>query len=385
MQPDHPQPPPLTHRLSRRSFLGQCSAAAGKVASSAVAAPLVIQAELEAALPRNKLAVGLIGVGQHGLKWAQSITESPDIKLSAWFDPDPAQIDKASSLLRKKNITPPKFASIENEIFDCAHIDALIIASPSQFHFRHISQAIHAGKHVVAEKPLGMNQEELAEIENLLAKNEKIALLTAWTRRYFEPRKDLIQWLKTTQPGKMIEMQVCWNQPQGPQQGHGGWMLDRAAMGDWLAEHGDHIWDLLLEIRPDSVPSVVKSIRSGHLDRPSRYFSVVLDWPDGCIAHVRHNMIGSSGFQSPGLSFNIQFENALVDLITGRIASAAKFNNQSFEFKCERNEMQSILGELLARIQRPSHLISMDNQAEIERSRQILDLRNNIVSQMINI
>ena len=107
MPPDQSHPAPLAARLTRRSFLGQCSSAAGKVASGVVAAPLVIQTELEAALVKKKLRIGLLGVGNQGLRWAETILTSAETELVSWFDPDASQIDKAAGLLRKKGLHLP--------------------------------------------------------------------------------------------------------------------------------------------------------------------------------------------------------------------------------------------------------------------------------------
>lgn len=385
MPPDQSHPAPLAARLTRRLFLGQCSSAAGKVASGVVAAPLVIQAELEAALVKKKLRIGLLGVGNQGLRWAETILTSAETELVSWFDPDASQIDKAAGLLRKKGLAAPAFALSESTLLENAEIDTVVVASPSHLHFAQIMRAIECGKHVLTEKPVGFTNEEISLIEKKLGETDKTVFMTAWNRRYSPERQALINWLKTSPMGKLLDMQICWNQPQGPPQGRNGWMLETTATGDWVAEHGDHVWDLLFELRPEMNPKVVKAVRSAQKERTSWFFSVVLDWSDGSLAHFRHSMLPNSGFLAPGLSFLIQFENGVVDLMTGRISSSNKINIPKFEFRSEKNEMQSMLDVFFGRISGLETLRQTENRAELARARQILGLRSSITEQFVDL
>ncbi|MFM7130453.1 MAG: Gfo/Idh/MocA family protein [bacterium] len=379
------QPAPLATRLSRRSFLGQCSSAAGKVASGVVAAPLVIQAELEAALDKKKLRLGLLGVGHQGLRWAEAIQTSADTELVSWFDPEASQLEKSAGLLRKKGIGGPQATLSESILLENAEVDAIVVASPSHLHFQQIIRAIECGKHILAEKPVGFTSVEIRQIEKKLGETDQSVFMTAWSRRYCPGRQALMKWLKTSPMGKMLEMQICWNQPQGPPQGRNGWMLETKATGDWLAEHGDHVWDLLFELRPEMSPNVVKAVRHGQKERPSRYFSVVLDWPDGCLAHFRHSMLPNSGFLPPGLSFLIQFENGVVDLISGRISASNKINPAKSEFSRNENELHPILGVFIDRISASDSVVNRENLAELARAGQIQSLRDSIAEQFVHL
>ncbi len=73
------------------------------------------------------------------------------------------------------------FGSYE-ELFKCKDIDVIYIATPHNSHMRWAIQAMQAGKHVLCEKPLGIN---LLEVEQMVAasKENNVFLMEAlWTR-----------------------------------------------------------------------------------------------------------------------------------------------------------------------------------------------------------
>lgn len=384
MKSENQSPAPLSSRLSRRTFFSQCSAAAGKVASSAVAAPLVIAAELDGAIGK-KLRLGLLGVGQQGLKWAGAILENQGLSLAGWYDPDLNQMEKAAGMLERRGFNLPKAASSENCIWENPEIDAVIIASPSHLHFRQILKSIENGQHVLAEKPLGMSSAEFNEIQSLLQVNEKVVLMSAFSRRYSGHRRALLEWLKAEPLGRMLGVDVCWNQPQGPRQGWHGWMMDVARTGDWVAEHGDQIWDMLFELRPGMLPAVVKAVRKAGRDQPSRYFSAVLEYSDGVMTYIRHSLLPGGNFQSPGLSFLIQYEKGMVDLMSGRISGQIKPGTPKFEIDRAEDELNAMLIAFNSRIHAKPIEITVANSDELQRYHNILQLRNEISERFLEL
>jgi predicted dehydrogenase len=50
------------------------------------------------------------------------------------------------------------------EFLEKGDLEAVLIAVPDEFHLPLARQALEAGKHVLVEKPLGMNSEECAEL-----------------------------------------------------------------------------------------------------------------------------------------------------------------------------------------------------------------------------
>lgn len=77
-------------------------------------------------------------------------------------------------------------------------MDAVFIATPDQFHAPQIGMALEHGLHVLAEKPLAVDEAQFAYLKQLaeLARRKKLTFLTCHPRR-FDPR---YQWAKFALP-----------------------------------------------------------------------------------------------------------------------------------------------------------------------------------------
>jgi predicted dehydrogenase/threonine dehydrogenase-like Zn-dependent dehydrogenase len=62
-------------------------------------------------------------------------------------------------------------------------LDAIVIATRHNTHAQYVREALHAGKHVFVEKPLALDEAELAGIEAALAESERV-LLVGFNRRF---------------------------------------------------------------------------------------------------------------------------------------------------------------------------------------------------------
>src|SRR5262245_57392923 len=100
--------------------------------------------------------VGLIGVG--GIA---AFTHYPGLKTVSGARVI-AMTDTEGTLLEQRSKEWPEVRvcrSLE-ELLDLADLDAVIVATPNSTHRRLVSTAVQAGKHVLCEKPLGMNLTE---------------------------------------------------------------------------------------------------------------------------------------------------------------------------------------------------------------------------------
>ena len=60
-----------------------------------------------------------------------------------------------------------------DEFLDKSEVDAVLIAVPDEFHLPLARQALKAGKHVLLEKPLGVNSEACAELSEAVRRSGK--------------------------------------------------------------------------------------------------------------------------------------------------------------------------------------------------------------------
>ena len=87
--------------------------------------------------------VGLIGAGMVGSAYVESIMRTPDVHLVAVADPNGGKAQK---------LAETSGAQVFTEIHDLLEsdaVEAVVIASPTPFHFFQAREALQRGKHVL--------------------------------------------------------------------------------------------------------------------------------------------------------------------------------------------------------------------------------------------
>ncbi|MBN2329343.1 MAG: Gfo/Idh/MocA family oxidoreductase [Candidatus Omnitrophica bacterium] len=122
-------------------------------------------------------------------------------------------------------------------------IDAVYIASPANAHFEHAQQCAQAGKHVLCEKPLGLNVEE-AEAMIQACQNHNVLLGAALMMRFHSQHQAALSLIQQGKLGKPVFGRAqlsCWYPPI-----EGAWRQDPAEGGGGsLIDMGGHCIDLL--------------------------------------------------------------------------------------------------------------------------------------------
>lgn len=107
----------------------------------------------------SKVNIGVIGTGKMGQFHLNVISQIENINLTGIYDTDE---NRALEVSKKYNTNV--FKSLE-EIID--NSEALIIASPTKYHFEIAKKAISLGKHILVEKPMTetfLQAQELASL-----------------------------------------------------------------------------------------------------------------------------------------------------------------------------------------------------------------------------
>ena len=121
--------------------------------------------------------VGIIGLGRAGRFHLRSIKAIDHFSLKYIVDPGLTANDPIFNGL------DVELLSGTEKVLNDAFIDAVIISSPTQFHFQAIFDALNAGKHVFTEKPLGKTTEEIKRCYEA-ARNNNRALHLGFQRRH---------------------------------------------------------------------------------------------------------------------------------------------------------------------------------------------------------
>jgi myo-inositol 2-dehydrogenase / D-chiro-inositol 1-dehydrogenase len=143
-----------SHRPSRRGFLASGTTAA---------VGLMVHSSTPAAEDTQVLRLGIVGCGGRGTGAVDdSLTANKYVRLVAAADPFPAKADALRQTLAEKHADKVVlddahiFGGIDGyqRILADPEIDIVMLTSPPGFRPRMILEAVQAGKHVFAEKPV---------------------------------------------------------------------------------------------------------------------------------------------------------------------------------------------------------------------------------------
>jgi predicted dehydrogenase len=140
----------MSNNLSRRNFLSSTAT----VTTGSLAASLFTTASAAEKVP-DRIRLGIIGCGgimTHHVKGLVERKSSVDFR---WLcDVDPNQMERISAPINAFQKDSPKRTSKFEHVLEDKNVDAVIIATPHQWHCPIILRAIAAGKDVYCEKPL---------------------------------------------------------------------------------------------------------------------------------------------------------------------------------------------------------------------------------------
>ena len=128
---------------------------------------------------------GVIGTG-----WiAKSFIDGARMLCNADFAAVYSRTEESGGKFAKENAIPAVYTDI-NE-FASGEFDAVYIASPNRFHYEQSKLMLENGKHVICEKPITVEPEELEELQ-LLAKKNGLIYIEA-IMYMFNPARDLLK------------------------------------------------------------------------------------------------------------------------------------------------------------------------------------------------
>ncbi|CRF31893.1 oxidoreductase [Brachyspira suanatina] len=123
----------------------------------------------------DKVNISIIGVGRMGQFHLNVVSQINQINLSGIYDADENHLNEIS---QKHNIR--KFNSLDEAIDNS---DAVIIASPTMYHFEIAKKAVEKGKHVLVEKPMTETYAQALELEEIV-KQKNVILQVGHVERF---------------------------------------------------------------------------------------------------------------------------------------------------------------------------------------------------------
>lgn len=125
----------------------------------------------------SKIKWGIVGPGKIAKEFANDLAQITDCEITAVASRNKERAEEFANTYHITNV----FGDYDS-LFNSTIVDVVYIATPHSFHKNLAVTAMKAGKHVLCEKPLGVNKEEVQEML-LTAKKEGVFLMEAlWSR-----------------------------------------------------------------------------------------------------------------------------------------------------------------------------------------------------------
>jgi predicted dehydrogenase len=302
--------PPI--QLNRRRFLG-CSAAVGFALAGG---------KVEGASDKP-VKLGVVGLGNRGTNLLRAAMELPHAEIVALADSEPRHLNRGAGIVEKAKGGRPETTGQVDAILARTDLDALIVALPCDLHADVYEQTIRAGKHLYAEKPLGLT---IAECDRLIDESARRAELTVHLgfQRRSNPRyRDAVELVRRGELGSLIEMRASWVSSNGPVNGHNGWLSRRERSGDWMMEQAVHVWDVLHWVAGGPP---VRAFGHGRRDlfaaqQPQRdvtdHYTTTLEWADGFHATLVHSWVDPADDAFTGVTQRLIGSAGGLDLTAG--------------------------------------------------------------------
>ncbi|MCH2082491.1 MAG: Gfo/Idh/MocA family oxidoreductase [Saprospiraceae bacterium] len=146
----------------------------------------------------KKIGVCIVGLGRAGRFHLKSIKNLDIFHLKYVVD---TQLSEDDEVVQQHDF---KLLKTIDEALNDDTLNAVVVSSPTQFHFDYITRSLDAGKHVFTEKPLGKTLAEIQSCFDLAAK-KGLALYLGFQRRYDYNFKTLKSTIDQIQPIKIIK------------------------------------------------------------------------------------------------------------------------------------------------------------------------------------
>jgi predicted dehydrogenase len=186
----------------------------------------------------------LVGAGDIARKRVgPALAQCPGSELVAACD---SRIDQAAALAVALNV-PEVYGDLTEALVQTA-ANAVYLATPVGLHVPQVLQALQAGKHVLVEKPLGLNGEECRRAVAAAAAQPAQLAGCAYYRRFFPRYLHAREMLSRGEFGKVVAVRMTyasWFSPEPDDPKY--WRVIRAKSGGGpLSDMGTHMFDILI-------------------------------------------------------------------------------------------------------------------------------------------
>ncbi len=227
----------------------------------------------------GKVAVGVIGAGNFAKSVLLPALAKTDARIAYIADLNPAAAQHAASKFRAG-----KAVSDYRRILKDGDVDAAIIAVGHNLHSRLVCEVLAAGKHAFVEKPLAMNDEQLAEVLAAADAAPDRMLLVGFNRRFSPHAKRL----KALLGGRSEPLCMTFTANPGyiP---YDHWVHDPVRGGGRIIGEACHFIDLMVFLAGAPVRTVAASCIGDEASiRTEDKMAILLTFADGSVGTLNY-------------------------------------------------------------------------------------------------
>lgn len=199
-------------------------------------------------------------------------------------------------------------ASSESELLRDESINTIVICTRHLDHADHVVAALHAGKHVFCEKPLAMNEEQLAAVVNAHQLNPGCLLTVGYNRRFAPLAQRLKQFVSGSSEPAVMHYRI--NAGFIPAD---HWTQDLGLGGGRIIGEVCHFVDFLSYLCGHPVTAVSAQV----LPNSGRYsndnLAASLRFADGSIGTITYVANGDKSFSKERVEMFVQGKIAVLD------------------------------------------------------------------------
>ena len=305
-------------RMNRRDFLS--AATAGSLAAGAFAR------RSGAAESSRKIKLGLIGCGGYGRANIKAAFRAGGVEFLALCDVDSEHLANTADEVEKMQGSRPKTFKDYEELLDTSGLEAVVIATPPQWHALPFLAALDRDLHIYCEKPLAYDVREGRAMVDAANKKDVVVQI-GFQRRKSPAIQQARDYVQAGNLGRIVQVDAqihytagmrdatpqeppasldweLWcgpapKLPYSPQIGHVSWRLEKTTGHGHLVDWGIHLIDATRWILGETAPKAVQAAGGiyhfkDHITTPD-ILTAQFDF-DTCPVFWRHRIWGAKEY-----------------------------------------------------------------------------------------
>jgi myo-inositol 2-dehydrogenase/D-chiro-inositol 1-dehydrogenase len=275
----------------------------------------------------DQLRCGFIGVGGRGTALLDQTLGFDDVALLAVCDINPDRLTNATGMVLKRQGRKPHLYGEDGDkhayrrLLARKDLDAVVLATPCNWHAPMYLDTIAAGKNFYGEKPMCISVKEANDIVAAAEAAPKLVAQIGFQRRANPHYVESIRLIQQGEIGELLEARVAWANAWGPLR---GWFSHRAESGDWVIEQACHTWDVMNWVTGATPLRAYAAARTDiyNADEPGRdvadYYAAIIEYPKRFTVSAFHSWICPNDGEFTGVYENVVARQGGCDLGGGR-------------------------------------------------------------------